>query len=339
MESSMRAAILKEAKGRLQIEDRAVPTPGYGEVLIKVHACGVCHGDLMVRNGEFPFVRYPIVPGHEVAGVVERLGPGVNHPKVGTRVGVPWLYCACGHCKQCVLGDEVLCAEGQSTGMTRDGGYQEFMVAQAAYVLPLPDALSFSDAAPLMCAGLSVYSGLHHARMKPNDKVAVLGLGGLGEMALQFARAMGGRVAIVSSTKQKEARARELGAEKFIHQGSESVDEALRSWDGGADIIVHVTPSPDSLDAALRGLAPDGTFVLLAPVPISVDSLSLALRRQRIMGSSSGSRKELRATLDLAAAHGIRPHTRRFPLDQASDALEELENARPAGRVVLVMDE
>jgi len=175
--------------------------------------------------------------------------------------------------------------------------------------------------------------------MKPNDKVAVLGLGGLGEMALQFARAMGGRVAIVSSTKQKEARARELGAEKFIHQGSESVDEALRSWDGGADIIVHVTPSPDSLDAALRGLAPDGTFVLLAPVPISVDSLSLALRRQRIMGSSSGSRKELRATLDLAAAHGIRPHTRRFPLDQASDALEELENARPAGRVVLVMDE
>ncbi len=335
----MRAAILREAKGRLQIEDRAVPAPGYGEVLIRVHACGVCHGDLMVRDGAFPFVRYPIVPGHEVAGVVDRVGPGVNHPKVGTRVGVPWLYSACGHCKQCVLGDEVLCAEGQSTGMTRDGGYQEFMVAQAAYVLPLPDALSFSDAAPLMCAGLSVYSGLHHARMKPNDKVAVLGLGGLGEMAAQFARAMGGRVAIVSSTKQKEARARELGAEKFIHQGSESVDEALRSWDGGADIIVHVAPSPDSVDAALRGLGPDGTFLLLAPVPVSVDPFSLLMRRQRIMGSSSGSRKELRATLDLAAAHGIRPHVRHFPLDNANDALAELETKRPAGRVVLSMRE
>jgi alcohol dehydrogenase len=223
--------------------------------------------------------------------------------------------------------------------MTRDGGYQEFMVAQAAYILPLPDALSFSDAAPLMCAGLSVYSGLHHARMKPNDKVAVLGLGGLGEMAAQFARAMGGRVAIVSSTKQKEARARELGAEKFIHLGSESVDEALRSWDGGADIIVHVAPSADSLDAALRGLGPDGTFLLLAPVPVPVDPFSLLMRRQRIMGSSSGSRKELRATLDLAAAHGIRPHVRHFPLDHANDALAELEKKRPAGRVVLSMRE
>src|SRR5215469_11552954 len=292
----------------------------------------------MVRNGEFPFVRFPIVPGHEVVGVVESLGSGVTHLKMGTRVGVPWLYSACGHCKHCINGDDVLCADGQYVGMMRDGGYQEFMVARADYVLPLPDALSFSDAAPLMCAGLSVYSGLHHARFKPNDKVAVLGLGGLGEMAAQFTRAMGGRVAVVSSTRQKEARAKELGAEKFIHQGSESVDEALRSWDGGADLIVHVAPSADSVDAALRSLAPDGTLVLLAPVPISVDSLNLCLRRQRIMGSSSGSRKELRATLDLAAAHGIRPNLRPFPLEQANEALTELETGRPAGRVLLVMD-
>jgi D-arabinose 1-dehydrogenase-like Zn-dependent alcohol dehydrogenase len=158
-------------------------------------------------------------------------------------------------------------------------------------------------------------------------------------MAIQFARAMGGRVAVVSSTRQKEAQARELGVEKFIHQGTESIDESLRSWDGGPDIILQVAPSPDSANAALRGLARDGTFVVLAPVPITVDSFALVLLRQRIMGSSSGSRKELRATLDLAAAHGIRPHTRRFPLNRASDALEELENARPAGRVVLVMDE
>lgn len=334
----MRAAILKEPKGRLQIEERAMPTPGNGEVLIRVRACGVCHGDLMVRNGEFPFVRFPIVPGHEVTGVVENLGPGVDHPRRGTRVGVPWLFSACGHCKQCILGDEVLCAGAQSTGMTRDGGYQEFMLARADYVLPLPDALSFSDAAPLMCAGLSVYSGLHYAGFKPGDKVAVLGLGGLGEMAVQFARAMGGRVAVISSTKQKEVRARELGAEKFIHDGTEKIDDALSSWDGGADVILHVAPSPASANAALRGLAPDGTFVLLAPVPIAVDSLALALRRQRIMGSSSGSRKELRATLDLAAAHGIRSHCRRFPLDKVNDALAELETRRPAGRIVLTMD-
>ena len=335
----MRAAILTETKGKLQIQDRPVPTPGHGEVLIRVHACGVCHGDLMVRNGDFPFVQLPIVLGHEIAGVVEILGPGVDHPKQGTRVGVPWLFSACGHCKQCIVGDEVLCAKGQYVGMMRDGGYQQFMLARADYVLPLPDALSFTDAAPLMCAGLTVYSGLSHGGFKPSDKVAVVGLGGLGEMAVQFARAMGGRVAVISSTRQKEVRARELGAERFIHEGTERIDEALCSWDGGADIILQVAPSPTSANAALRGLASDGTFVLLAPVPISPDPVALIMRRQRIMGSPSGSRKELQATLDLAAAHGIRSNSRRFPLDEANNALDELETARPAGRLILQMDQ
>jgi D-arabinose 1-dehydrogenase-like Zn-dependent alcohol dehydrogenase len=329
---------LKEPKGRLKIEERAVPTPGKGEVLIRVHACGVCHGDLMVRNGDFPFVRFPIIPGHEVAGVVEGLGPGVDYPRQGVRVGVPWLFSACGHCKQCISGDEVLCVNGQYAGMTRDGGYQEFMLARAEYVLPLPDALSFVDAAPLMCAGLTVYSGLHQAGFKPGYKVAVMGLGGLGEMAVQFAKVMGARVAVVSSTKQKEARARELGAEKFIHDGTEKIDEKLCSWDGGADIILQVSPSPASANAGLRGLASDGTFVLLAPVPISPDPVALVMRRQRIMGSPSGSRKELRAALELAAAHSIHPGVRCFPLDQANDALAELETGRPAGRIVLTMD-
>jgi alcohol dehydrogenase, propanol-preferring len=158
-------------------------------------------------------------------------------------------------------------------------------------------------------------------------------------MAVQFARAMGGRVAVISSTKQKEARARQLGAERFILEGTDKIDETLSSWDGGADIILHVAPSLASADAALRGLAPDGTFVLLAPVPICVDPIALLMRRQRIMGLSSGSRRELRATLDLAAAHGIRSDLRRFSLDRANDALVELETARPAGRVLLQMDQ
>lgn len=334
----MRAAVLKEPKGQLQIEERAVPTPGQDEVLIRVHACGICHGDLMVRNGDFPFVRPPIVPGHEVAGVVEKLGPGVSYPPQGTRVGLLWLFSSCGHCGSCIVGDEVLCANGQYVGMTRDGGYQEFMLARADNVLPLPDSLSFADAAPLMCAGLTVYAGLVYAGFKPGDKVAVVGLGGLGEMGIQFARAMGGRVAVVSSTKQKEGRARELGAEKFVHEGTEEVDEALRSWDGGADIVLQVAPAPTSANAALRGLASDGTFSLLAPVPISPDPFALIMRRQRIMGSCSGSRKDLRATLDLAAAHGIRPSVQCFPLDRANNALAELENLRPSGRIVLLMD-
>jgi alcohol dehydrogenase, propanol-preferring len=336
---AMRAAILREAKGRLQIEERVMPTPGRGEVLIRVHTCGVCHGDLMVRNGDFPFVRFPIVLGHEVTGVITGRGPDVEYPREGMRVGVPWLSSACGHCKQCISGDEVLCANGQYVGMTRDGGYQEFMIARADYVLPIPENFSFAEAAPLMCAGLTVYTGLNKAGFKPGDRVAVVGLGGLGEMAVQFARAMGGRVAVVSSTKQKETRSSELGAERFIHDGSEKINEALNSWDGGADIILQVAPSATSANAALQGLAPDGTFVLLAPVPITPDPVALVMRRQRVMGSPSGSRKELRAALDLAAAHGIRSQSRCFPLSDANNALAELETGRPAGRIVLKMDE
>jgi len=335
----MQAAVLSETRGKLQIQDRPVPAPGPGEVLVRVHACGVCHGDLMVRDGAFPFVQFPIVPGHEIAGVVESVGPGVNQSVRGTRVGVPWLFSACGHCKQCMAGNEVLCAKGQYVGMSRDGGYQEFMVARADYVLPLPDGLNFADAAPLMCAGLTVYTGLIHGGFKPSDKVAIVGLGGLGEMAVQFAKAMGGRVAVVSSTRQKEARARELGAERFIHEGTEKIDDALASWDGGADIILQVAPSPTSASAALRGLASDGTFVLLAPVPLAPDPGALIMRRQRIMGSPSGSRKELRATLELAAAYGIRSRSRRIPLHAADEALIELETGRPAGRIVLSVHE
>ena len=334
----MKAAVFKELKGNLEIEERDVPTPGHGEVVIRVHACGVCHGDLMVQNGDFPFVRFPIVPGHEVAGVVESVGPDVGHLKPGVRVGAPWLSTACGHCKQCILGDEVLCAEGQYVGMTRDGGFQEFMVAQADYVVPLPDALGFAEAAPMMCAGLTVYSGLTHAGFKPGDKVAVVGLGGLGSMGVLFARAMGGRVAVVSTTPGKEAEARSLGAEKFICAGSESVADALQAWDGGADVILQVAPSAELANKALQGLATDGVFVLLTPVPVVIDPVALIMRRQKVMGSPSGSRKELRETLELAALHDIRPPIKPYTLDEAGDALVELQTAHPAGRAVIVMN-
>ena len=334
----MKAAVLRGPKRKIEIEERKVPVPGYGEVLIRVHACGVCHGDLMVQNGDFPFVQFPIIPGHEIAGVVEQVGAGVDHLRSGIRVGVPWLFSTCGHCRLCILGDEILCESAQYSGMSRDGGFQDFMIARADYVMPLPDILSFADAAPLMCAGLTVYSGLIHGGVKPSSKVAVVGLGGLGVFGVLFARAMGARVAVVSSTLDKASKARELGAEKFVHIGSEPAGDALRTWDGGADIILQVTPSLESANAVLHGLAPDGTMVLLAPVPIQVDPFALTMRRQRIMGSPSGSRKELRATLDLAASHDIRPHMTRVALDNTADALAELEAKHPAGRIVLEMN-
>ena len=229
----MRAAVLKAPQGGLGFEDRKRPTPGPGEVLIRVRACGVCHGDLLLLQGGFPFARFPVVPGHEVAGEIEEVGDRVSWVKPGMRVGVSALYSSCGQCKKCISGDEILCAQGwEFTGITKDGGYQEFMLASAAYVAPLPDALNFTDAAPLMCAGLTVYSALRHAGFVPGQKVAVIGLGGLGHLAVLYAKAMGGRVAVLSTTPEKEGEARELGAERFINAKADVPGEQLRAWEG-----------------------------------------------------------------------------------------------------------
>src|SRR5919112_2489191 len=235
----MKAVVIKEPNGEVAVEERERPSPGPGQVLIRVHACGVCHSDLAVLRGAFPFAQFPLVPGHEVAGVVEEVGEGVAWPETGARVGMPWLYSSCGHCEQCTRGDEVLCQVApQVTGITTDGGYAEFMIAPAAYVAPIPDALDFAEAAPLMCAGLTVYNGLRNAGFEPGDRVAVIGLGGLGHLGVLYAIEMGGRVAVLSSSQDKEEEAHELGAELFIDTGQGSAAEALLDWEGGADIIL-----------------------------------------------------------------------------------------------------
>ena len=212
----MKAAIFKAPRSKVEIVERETPRPASGEVLIRVRACGVCHGDVMVEQGEFPFARYPVVPGHEIAGVVEEVGEGVEWLQQGTRIGLSALFSSCGRCKLCLTGREQMCSEFQFTGVTKDGGYQEFMVAPAAYVTPLPDALGFAEAAPLMCAGLTVFGALRHGGFQPGFKVAVIGLGGLGHLAILYAKAMGGRVAAVSTNPAKETQALRLGAERFI---------------------------------------------------------------------------------------------------------------------------
>jgi D-arabinose 1-dehydrogenase-like Zn-dependent alcohol dehydrogenase len=213
----MKSMVFEKPHGSLVAKDRTPPKPREGEVLIRVHACGVCHGDLMVQEGAFPSTAYPVVPGHEIAGTVEQLGNAVDWLDVGARVGLSALGSACGHCAACLSADEFLCDRLGFTGVTSDGGYQEFTVANAAYVVPLPERLDFVEAAPLMCAGLTIFSALRHAGFKPGNRVAVVGLGGLGEMGVLYARAMGGRVAVISSTPDKESDARSLGAELFIH--------------------------------------------------------------------------------------------------------------------------
>lgn len=334
----MRAVVIKQAKAPAVIEERQRPSPGRGEVLIRVHACGVCHGDLMVQQGEFPFVRYPIVPGHEIAGTIEQAGEGVNWPEVGARVGLSVIFSTCGRCGHCLGGKENLCSEWKWTGVMLDGGYQEFVLARADYVVPLPDALNFTEAAPLMCAGLTVYSGLRNADFEPGDKVAVIGLGGLGHLAVLYARAMGARVAVLSASAGKQAEALQLGAEKFTNSQQEAAGETLRAWEGGADIILATAPSLESMTAAFPGLAPDGTMVVLGVGPgvIAVNPLDLVMGRRRLMGSPAGSRRDLRDALAFAAAHGIRPKSKLLPLERAGEALAEMQAGHMSGRAVLV---
>src|SRR5262249_52197559 len=251
----MKAAVLNGPNSDFHFEDRDHPILGRGEVLVRVHACGVCHGDLMLQLGQFPFAQYPIVPGHEIAGVIEEVGEDVKGLEPGARVGLSALFSSCRSCKQCCNDDEFLCSQMQFTGITKDGGYQEYMVAPAGYLAPLPDELDFADAAPLMCAGLTVFSGLRHAGFAPGFRVAVIGLGGLGHLAVLLVRAMNGRVAVLSTSADKREQALSLGAERFINLKTESPSEALRSWEGGADTIIATSPVADSMVAAFPGLA------------------------------------------------------------------------------------
>jgi alcohol dehydrogenase len=334
----MRAAVVNGPGEPLKLEDRPVPKPGPDEVLVRVRACGVCHGDLMVRDGHFPFARYPIVPGHEIAGTVEATGQNVRL-RAGARVGISALFSSCGSCPQCLGADEFLCSRLQFTGVTKDGGLQEYMLAPATSVASLPESLAFADAAPLMCAGLTVYSGLRHAGFEPGHQVAVIGLGGLGHMAVLFARAMGGRVAVLSTTPNKEREARELGAELFIDLESAAPADALRSWGGGPNLIVATAPDAGTMAASFPGLAISGTMLVLgAPsAPIALSPTDLIMGRRRLMGSPAGSHRDLHDTLAFAAAHGIRPRVRQVPLEDLGTALTEMANGHMRGRTVVVM--
>lgn len=336
----MKAAVIHAPKGKISVEQRARPNPGAGEVLIRVRACGICHGDLMLQSGEFPFARYPIVPGHEVVGVVEEVSEQVTQAKPGDRVAVSVLFSSCGTCGHCLRGAENLCPEWVWTGVMRDGGYQEFMIARASYVARLPETLDSAQAAPLMCAGLTVYSGLRQSGFRAGQKIAVVGLGGLGEMGVLYGRAMGGRVAVVSTSPEKRAEALEMGAERFICTANEEPGAALRAWDGGADVILATAPSVDSMNAVLPGLARDGTMVVLGvgSGEVRLDPMALVMARWRVMGSPAGSRNELQDALDLAAACRLKPRVERFPLERAEEALGKLHEGRLRGRAVLVME-
>ncbi|NEA21151.1 alcohol dehydrogenase catalytic domain-containing protein [Actinomadura bangladeshensis] len=334
----MRSAVLSAAGKPLEIVERAVPEPGPDEILVEVTACGMCYSEVNHLRGHYPFGTFPAVPGHEISGVVAALGEGVDFPAVGTAVGTGWIYGSCGHCDQCVRGDQILCtgAPKQVTGVNTDGGYAEYFVGRAGFVTPLPDGLDPVAGAPLMCAGITAFNGLRHAGAVAGSRVAVLGTGGVGTMALRFAAAMGARVAVVSRSRRAEEQSRAFGAEEFVATAEQDPAEALKAW-GGADVVVNTAPDTATGLAAFGGLRPDGALLYLGmgAENVSVPPAALVMNRIRVMGVPSGSPHDLRDTLDFAVAHGIVPEVTPVTLDEAPGVLAAMDRGEHHGRAVI----
>jgi alcohol dehydrogenase len=339
----MKAAIVHKPNAAIRLEKRPILEPKADEVRIRVKACGVCRGDLDLQQGAFPYrdiAAYPVVPGHEVAGVVDAVGEGVGWPRPGMRVGMPWLYSSCGHCSACLANKGAMCAEAQITGVTKDGGFAEYMIAPASHVSFIPDGLGFADAAPLLCAGLTVFCALRNAEFRPGEKVAVIGLGGLGHLAVRYAKAMGGRVAVLSRSAGKKSLARRLGAELFIDSGEKEVAKKLQAWDGGADVILATAPSVSELNAAIPALSLQGRLVVigLAQAEVTMKPIDLIMGERKVLGSLIGSRQDVQDCFAFSLAHDIRPEVEMFPLAKADEAVRKMKNGKLKGRAVLVMD-
>jgi propanol-preferring alcohol dehydrogenase len=336
----MRAAVLHAYGRPIALEDRPAPVPGEGEVLIRIHACGVCHSDLHLAAGDWDLLKsitkLPVILGHEIAGTVAALGTGVSGLAPGDRVGVPWLYWTCGTCEYCASGRENLCLNQQTTGCTVDGGFAEFITARATHAVKLPDAIPLDEAAPLMCAGLTVYRALKTAATSPGNLVAVFGVGGLGHLAVQYARALGARVCAMDITPDKLALARACGAEQTVDASREPPHRAIRGL-GGAHVAIVTAASADAYTAALRSMRRGGTVLLVAmtPQPFSVSPISMVSGELRIVASAVGTRRDLDEALALAVTHGIRCRIERRPLTAAAAALADLHQGRVLGRIVL----
>ncbi|GLY78539.1 alcohol dehydrogenase catalytic domain-containing protein [Actinoallomurus iriomotensis] len=321
----------------LTLTEREVPEPGQGEVLVKITACGICYTDLDLLQGEWPIARFPVVPGHEITGVVAATGPGVSWPEVGVSVGAQFLGDSCRHCDYCVRGEQILCPQKRITGIVMDGGYAEYAVLKADFVTPLPEGLDPVAAAPLMCAGLTAFNSLRQAGATATSRVAVIGAGGVGALAVRYAVAMGARVAVIGRSRRGEAAAREMGAERFIATQDADPAEALRAWDGGANVILNASPSTSAAAATLTGLAPDGTLVLCGygPEPLTLPTQPMVLNRLHAMINPSGSPHDARDTLAFSAAHGILPEFTPIGLRDANGVLDAMAKGQSGKRSVI----
>jgi D-arabinose 1-dehydrogenase-like Zn-dependent alcohol dehydrogenase len=335
--TTMRAAQVSRPNGPFEVVERQIPEPGAGSVRIRVQACGICHSDSFVKEGAYPGIQYPRVPGHEVAGVVDEVGPGVAGWAPGQRAGVGWHGGYCGHCDPCRRGQFFACVTGQVTGITFDGGYAEYLVAPASAVARMPADLPAAEAAPLMCAGITTFNALRNSGARPGEVVAVLGLGGLGHLGVQYAARMGFHTVCIARGKDKEPLARQLGASAYIDsQAQDPAAELLKL--GGAKVILATVTSGEAMSAVQGGLAVHGTLLVIgAAASMQVSPLLLLAGCRSVKGWYSGTAIDSEDTLTFSARAGVRPMTETFPLERVAEAYDRMLSGKARFRVVLTI--
>ena len=339
----MKAAQMKSAQvpkpgAGFEIVEREIPKPDARQVRIKVQACGVCHSDVLTKEGLWPGIQYPRVPGHEVAGVIDEVGAGVSEWKKGQRVGVGWHGGHDGTCRECRRGDFGNCRNMKICGLSYDGGYQQYMVAPAEAVVAIPESLSDVDAAPLLCAGITTYNALRHSGALPGDLVAVQGIGGLGHLGIQFANKFGYKVAAIGRGSENAALAKKLAASVYIDSQGVNAAEALQKL-GGARVILATAPSSKAMSELIDGLGPNGELMVVGATSdaIEVTPIQLINGSKTIQGWASGTPADSEDTLRFAELSGVRPMIETYPLEKAAEAYARMMSGKAEFRVVLTM--
>ena len=334
----MKVAQISKAGGDFEIVERQIPKPGPGQVRIKVRACGVCHSDVFTKEGWWPGIQYPRVPGHEVAGVIDELGAGVSGWSEGQRAGVGWHGGHDGTCLSCRRGDFRNCQNLKIAGISYDGGYQQYMLASVEALTAIPESLNDVETAPLLCAGITTYNALRHSGALPGDLVAVLGVGGLGHLGIQFANKFGYKVAAIGLGSEDATLAKKLGASVYIDSKSTNAREALQKL-GGAQVILATAPSSKAMSELIDGLGPNGKLMVIgvAAEPIEVTPVQLVNGSRTIQGWASGTPVDAEDTLRFAELSGVRPMIETYPLEKAAEAYARMMSGKAQFRVVLTM--
>ncbi|MCO5326896.1 MAG: alcohol dehydrogenase [Solirubrobacterales bacterium] len=338
MAEKMRAMQVAEPGGDFELVERDVPEPGRGEALVRVEACGICHSDMYAKLGAFPGVTFPVVPGHEIAGRIAALGEGVNGWEEGQRVGVGWFGGNCGWCEPCRRGQFISCQNMGIPGVTMDGGYADYVVVPASALASIPDDLDAAEAAPLLCAGITTFNALRHSSASGGDLVAVLGVGGLGHLGVQFAAKLGFETVAIARGTDKEALARELGAHHYIDSTASDPGAALAEL-GGAKVILATVTASAAMSACLGGLGPGGELIVVgaSPDPIEVPPPAIIGGQRGVRGHASGTSKDSEDTLDFSVLSDVRARIETMPLERAAEAYERMMAGDARFRMVLTM--